>query len=149
MITQPTTSQLLLDVIEELEREVLPVLKDEALGMRVQMVFATLRQCAARADREIATMREESADCLAYAAEVLAITGDPAIASAIDAATPGDDLRLVPVSRDYERAGEAMALAIERALDARQADLVAAGERILLARMAAERGLSELATVGR
>lgn len=149
MITRPSTPQILADVAEELRREIMPLLSTTTLQIRLQMIMSVLEQCAARSGIEIALMREEIAAYRDYADRVAAATGDPAVRAASDAVAVGDDLRLEAVSAEYSRAGEALAVALETALDAGQADLVTEGERLLTARIATEQGLTALATAGR
>ena len=149
MITRPSTPQILNSIVEELTREVLPLLETTTSQIRLQMIMTVLGQCAGRAEQEIALMREEAAASTDYARRVADATGDVELQTAVDALEVGDDLRLPAITAEYVAASEALALALETALDAGLADLVADGERLLSQRIATEQSLTALVTSGR
>jgi hypothetical protein len=72
MITRPSTDALIADCCQELMEEILPALNDDTLRLRLIMTETVLRNAAVRAAHEIAWMREETTELLAYAAEVCA-----------------------------------------------------------------------------
>ncbi len=149
MIIRPSTPQVLVDIVEELNREILPLLTDTTAQIRMHMITSVLSQCAGRAEQEIALMREESVAYRSYATRVAEATGDEDLTAAIDASALGDDLRLSAVSDQYAVASDMLATALEAALDAGLAELVAEGESLLTNRIATEQNLTELTTAGR
>lgn len=149
MNIHPSTSQILRDLAEELNREILPLLSDSTDQVRLHMITAVLGQCAVRAGTEIALMTDETAAYRAYATGVASATADEAVRSATDAIGTSDDLRLEAVLAEYTRASEAFGTALEAAMDAGLTDLVARGEQLLQMRIANEQLMAGVATAGR
>jgi hypothetical protein len=146
---RPSTPQVLRDLADELDREIMPLLSDSTDQIRLHMVMAVLNQCAVRADSEIALMREESQHYAAYGHSVAQATGNADLAAAVAAIEPTSDLHLPAILAEYTRASEAFGTALELALDAGLADLVAQGEELLQRRIANEQQMAGVADVGR
>jgi hypothetical protein len=152
MIARPTTDTLIADCCRELTEEILPALTDDTLRLRLVMTETVLRNAAVRAAHEIAWMRAETADLLAYASDVAASHGGEPLREAIAAAqaSPADSLHLADVAARYERAGEAFARALAAAQQARAAGLVARARELLRDRIATEKQvMASYAVVGR
>lgn len=149
MIIRPSTPQVLTDIVEELNREILPLLPDSPSQVRLFMITAVLGQMAERAGQEIAVMKEESARYVEYCLDVADTAGNEAVRQAAEAVLPTADLRLDAVSAEYAQASEALASAIEVALDAGLTELVSRGERLLEDRVANEQRMAGAATAGR
>lgn len=150
MITRPSTSRILEDVVEELMRDIMPSLTDPAQQIRLHMLTIVLNNCANASEREIAVMREEIPVYVDFASDVAAATGSAGIAAAADAAHMGDSLVLADVIADYQRASSVFADAMDLVMDTMERDLIARGEDILRMRMDNEREiLSGVAAVGR
>ena len=139
MKTRPSTPQIIRDICDELVREIMPLLPDTTAQVRLHMITAVLQSCATRAGNEIEWMRQETADYTAYAVRVADVTGDSQVRASVEAITPSDALDLDAVASEYSRAGEALAVALERAMDDGRADLVAQGEALLASRLERER----------
>ena len=152
MIIRPTTDALIADCCRELTEEILPALTDETLRLRLVMTETVLRNAAVRAAHEIAWMREETAALMAYAAEVAARHGSPALRDAMAAADSShpDGLHLAEVAERYERAGQAFATAMAAATEAGHDDLIAKARELLRDRVAIEKEvMAAYAVVGR
>lgn len=159
MITRPSTPQILLDVCEELRRDVLPGITDPAAQIRMHMLMGVLANCANAAAHEIAHMTDETAAYRAYAHDVAAATGlaglpsdmpSPPAGDPPQAAAPRPSLHLDDVAAEYSRAGDAFATALEAAMDAGHRELIARGEDLLRQRRDTEQSiLSGMASAGR
>lgn len=150
MITRPSTSRVLEDVVQELTRDILPSLTDPAQQIRLHMLMIVLNDCANASEREIAVMREETSLYLEFASDVAAATGDTAVATAIDSARTGDSLVLSDVIDDYQRASRAFSTAMDLVMDSMNSEFITRGEDILRMRMDNERAiLSGVSAVGR
>lgn len=150
MITRPSTSRILEDVVEELTRDILPTLTDPAQQIRLHMLMIVLNNCANASEREIAVMREEIPVYLDFATEVAAATGNAEVAAAASAAQPGESLVLSDVIADYQRASSAFADAMDLVMDGGDSAVIQRGEDILRMRMDNERAiLSGVSAVGR
>ncbi len=134
MIGRPTTAQLLEDCARELRDKVLPAVTDDTLRVDLQMLEQVVRSCALRAAHEIAWMAEEVVAIEAYAADAVLALPDAEEAAAALAAfreQRPDTLHLDDRVADYDRAGEALATAVEAALAAGDAELTAQGTALL------------------
>lgn len=150
MITRPSTSRVLEDVVEELTRDILPVISDPAQQIRLHMLMIVLNNCANASEREISVMREETAVYLDFAGDVATATGDADVAAAVSASQMGDSLILSDVIADYQRASRAFSTAMDLVMDTVNRDFIERGEGILQMRMDNERAiLSGVAAVGR
>lgn len=149
MNIRPSTPQVLRDLAEELSREVMPLLADSTDQIRLHMIMAVLGQCAVRAGSEIALMKEEVSSSAAYGADVATATGRADLQALVDSIGDPPDLHLDVVIAQYTRASEALAAALEAAMDAGLADLVARGEQLLQERVANEQLMAGVATAGR
>ena len=150
MITRPSTSRILEDVVEELTRDILPSITDPAQQIRLHMLMIVLNNCANASEREIAVMREEIPVYLDFATEVAATTGNAEVAAAASAAQPGESLVLSDVIADYQRASSAFADAMDLVMDGGDSAVIQRGEDILRMRMDNERAiLSGVSAVGR
>jgi hypothetical protein len=150
MITRPSTSRILEDVVEELTRDIMPSITDPAQQIRLQMLMVVLNNCANASEREIAVMREEIPVYLQFASDVASATGSEDVAAAVDLAQPGDSLVLADVISDYQRASRAFSTAMDLVMDTVNRDFIARGEGILRTRMDNERAiLSGVSAVGR
>lgn len=149
MINRPNTPQILRDLAEELNREIMPLLDDSTDQIRLFMITAVLGQCAVRADKEIALMKQETASYLTFAQDVADATHDANLATTIAQIHSSDDLHLEAVSAEYVRASEAFGLALEIAMDAGEDALVTRGEELLQTRIAHEQMMAGVASAGR
>lgn len=150
MITRPSTSRILEDVVEELTRDILPAISDPAQQIRLHMLMIVLNNCANASEREISVMREEIPVYLDFASDVAAATGDADVAAAVSAGQMGDSLVLSDVIADYQRASRAFSTAMDLVMDTVNRDFIARGEGILQMRMDNERAiLSGVSAVGR
>lgn len=150
MITRPSTSRILEDVVEELTRDILPSLTDPAQQIRLHMLMIVLNNCANASEREISVMKDEIPRYVDFATDVAAATGNADVAAAAAAAQPGDSLVLSDVIADYQRASSAFSTAMDLVMDAVDRDFIQRGEDILRLRMDNERAiLSGVAAVGR
>lgn len=150
MITRPSTSRILEDIVEELTRDILPSITDPAQQIRLQMLLVVLNNCANASEREIAVMRDEIPLYLQFASDVAAATGSEDVAAAVDFAQPGDSLVLSDVISDYQRASRAFTTAMDLVMDTVNRDFIERGEQILRTRMDNERAiLSGVSAVGR
>jgi hypothetical protein len=140
VIGRPTTERVLLDCCRVLEDDILPVVADETMQVRVVMLGKVLRNAAVRAAHEVAWMREEAGAMEAYARTVAAATGAEGLHTALGAlaAGPHTSLHLEDVVDVYVRASEALSVALEVALDEGDDELVREGESLLSARLAHE-----------
>ena len=149
MITRPSTDQILRDVADELQREIMPLLSDSTDQVRLHMITAVINQCAGRASREIAVMKDEIAQMSRYVADVAAASENGDVQAALTAIAPSDDVLLTSVSDEYVRASEALGTAIEVAMDASLSDLVTRGEALLRERITNEQQMADVASAGR
>lgn len=150
MITRPSTSRILEDVVEELTRDILPTITDPAQQIRLQMLMVVLNNCANASEREISVMREEIPVYLQFASDVASATGSEEVAAAVDLAQPGDSLVLSDVISDYQRASRAFSTAMDLVMDTVHREFIERGEGILQMRMDNERAiLSGVSAVGR
>ena len=153
MLSRPTTEQILLDCREELLSTIAPAVPDGPVLVAVQMLENVLRNCATRAAHEIAWMREEGAEMVAFATAVAGGPhGDAAVRDALDAHERGrsDSLHLDDVAATYALAGACLSAAIDAAMAAGDADLQAQARGILERRLAHENEImGEWAFVGR
>lgn len=150
MITRPSTSRILEDVVEELTRDIMPSLTDPAQQIRLHMLMIVLNNCANASEREISVMREEIPVYVDFAADVASSTGSAEVAAAAEAAQPGDSLVLSDVIADYQRASSAFSDAMDLVMDTVNHEFIARGEGILRMRMDNERAiLSGVSAVGR
>jgi len=150
MITRPSTSRVLEDVVEELTRDIMPSLTDPAQQIRLHMLMIVLNNCANASEREISVMREEIPMYVDFAADVAASTGSAEVAAAAEAARMGDSLVLSDVIADYQRASSAFSDAMDLVMDTVNREFIERGEAILRMRMDNERAiLSGVAAVGR
>ena len=53
MITRPSTSRALEDVVEELSRDIMPIITDPAQQIRLHMLMVVLNDCVNASEREI------------------------------------------------------------------------------------------------
>jgi hypothetical protein len=131
-------------------RDVMPGIADHAAQIRLHMLIATLNSAANASAAEISLMKQEVALYLAYAGDVVQITGDDATAEAVADAAPAESLLLADVAAEYARAGRALTAAMDAAMDQRKGALIERGEELLRLRLANERTiLSGSSTVGR
>ncbi|MCX6433696.1 MAG: hypothetical protein NTX29_13275 [Actinobacteria bacterium] len=150
MITRPSTSRALEDVVEELNRDILPVITDPAQQIRLHMLMIVLNDCVNASEREISVMRTEIPTYLAFAEDVATSTGDPEVAAAVAGAQMGDSLVLSDVIRDYENASRAFSTAMDLVMDTVNREFIERGEALLKARVTNERAiLSGSSAVGR
>jgi len=150
MITRPSTSRVLEDVVEEILRDIMPSITDPAQQIRLHMLTIVLNNCANASEREISVMRDESAVYLEFAADVAAATGSPEVAAAVEAAHIGASLVLSDVITDYQRASRAFSTAMDLVMDTVDREFIGRGEDILRTRMDNERAiLSGVSDVGR
>ena len=70
MITRPSTSRVLEDVVVELTRDILPMITDPAQQIRLHMLMVVLNDCVNASEREISVMRTEIPEYLAFAGDV-------------------------------------------------------------------------------
>ncbi len=150
MITRPSTSRALEDVVEELTRDILPVITDPAQQIRLHMLMIVLNDCVNASEREISVMRTEIPTYLAFAEDVATSTGDPEVAAAVAGAQMGDSLVLRDVIRDYENASRAFSTAMDLVMDTVNRAFIERGETLLRTRVTNERAiLSGSSAVGR
>ena len=150
MITRPSTSRILEDVVDEIMRDIMPSITDPAQQIRLHMLTIVLNNCANAREREISVMREEIPVYLSFAADVAAASGDANVAAAAEAAQMGESLVLADVIADYQRASRAFSTAMDLVMDTVNREFIERGEDILRARMANERAiLSGVSAVGR
>ncbi len=150
MITRPSTSRALEDVVEELTRDILPVITDPAQQIRLHMLMIVLNDCVNASEREISVMRTEIPTYLAFAEDVATSTGDPEVAAAVAGAQMGDSLVLSDVIRDYENASRAFSTAMDLVMDTVNRAVIERGETLLRTRVTNERAiLSGSSAVGR
>ena len=127
MITRPTTAQVLLDCAREVRESIAPAVTDPTVKVRLEMLELLLASCAVRAGHEIEWMAEESAELIAYAADVLAAHPNDGLGVLLDAAhAEPESLGLDDRIAAYDRAGRAFAAALDHAM--------AAGDEALSAR---------------
>ena len=150
MITRPSTSRVLEDVVEELTRDILPMITDPAQQIRLHMLMVVLNDCANASEREISVMRTEIPEYLAFAADVAKVTGNAAVDAAVAGAQMGESLVLTDVIRDYENASRAFSTAMDLVMDTVDRNFIERGEALLRTRVMNERAiLSGSSAVGR
>lgn len=141
MLSRPTTDQILADCRSELLNAIDAAISDPAAKIAIQMMENVLRNCAMRAAHEIAWMREETNDMIAFAERV---DGSAATSAALTAALRhhaaerSDSLHLDDVSSTYGLAGECLSTALEAALATGDDELCAAGRALLEQRLGHE-----------
>lgn len=153
MLSRPTTDQILSDCRNELLTTIDAAVSDPAAKIAIQMLENVLRNCATRAAHEIAWMREETADMIAFAERVAAsVAATGALVTALGQYNEGhsESLHLDEVSVTYGLAGECLSVALEAALAAEDDALIEAGCTLLEQRLAHELGImGEWTMVGR
>jgi len=150
MITRPSTSRVLEDVVEEITRDIMPVITDPAQQIRLHMLMIVLNDCANASEREISVMRAEIPTYLAFADDVAKATGSAEVAAAVAGAQMGDSLVLSDVIRDYENASRAFSTAMDLVMDTVNREFIERGEALLKTRVTNERAiLSGSSAVGR
>jgi hypothetical protein len=141
MLSRPTTDQIILDCRNELLNTIDPAVDSPQVKIAIQMMENVLRNCATRAQHEIAWMREEADAMMAFAHTVAA---SPASTAAVTAALTAYDaghttsLHLDEMTRTYDLAGDCLSVALEAAMAAGDDALHVAGRAILDARLAHE-----------
>ena len=150
MITRPSTSRVLEDVVEELTRDIMPMITDPAQQIRLHMLMIVLNDCVNASEREISVMRSEIAEYLAFA-------GDVAKARAMMTlqrqslgprwATPSSS----PMSSaNTGNASRTFSTAMDLVMDSINRDFIARGEALLKTRVVNGRAiLSGSSAVGR
>jgi hypothetical protein len=134
VISKPTTEQVLLGIVRDLNEVILPTVNDEPAKVALGMITQLLQGCAQRAAHEIAWMAEEIA-------AIDAVTGRSTVI---------ESWHLADVSDRYHEASTALSEAIEAAYAS--GDLTSAAELrdLLLARSAHEMAIvGALNLVGR
>ena len=150
MITRPSTSRILEDVVEELTRDIMPSLTDPAQQIRLHMLMIVLNNCANASEREISVMRQEIPQYLAFASDVADATGSADVAASVAAGQMRDSLILSDVIDDYQRASRAFSTAMDLVMDTTDHRFIERGEDLLRMRMDHERAiLSGVSAVGR
>ncbi|MGI9137289.1 MAG: hypothetical protein ACR2JS_09580 [Candidatus Nanopelagicales bacterium] len=150
MITRPSTSRVLEDVVEELSRDIMPIITDPAQQIRLHMLMIVLNDCVNASEREISVMRTEIPTYLAFADDVAKATGSAEVAAAVAGAQMGDSLVLSDVIRDYENARRAFSTAMDLVMDTVNREFIERGEELLRTRVTNERAiLSGSSAVGR
>jgi len=131
MITRPSTSRALEDVVEELTRDIMPAITDPAQQIRLHMLMIVLNDCVNASEREISVMRTEIPTYLAFADDVAKATGNAEVAAAVAGAQMGDSLVLSDVIRDYENASRAFSTAMDLVMDTVNHEFIERGEALL------------------
>ncbi len=150
MITRPSTSRVLEDVVEELSRDIMPLITDPAQQIRMHMLMIVLNDCVNASEREISVMRAEIPQYLNFVNDVAAATGDAAVAAAAAGASMGTSLVLSDVIADYESASRAFSTAMDLVMDTVNREFIERGEELLRQRVTNERAiLSGSSAVGR
>lgn len=153
MLSRPTTDQILADCRRELLGTIDAAIADPAAKIAIQMMENVLRNCATRAAHEIAWMREETDDMVAFAERVAASTiATESVITALGAYTSqrSDSLHLDDMSRTYSLAGECLSVSLEAALAAGDDELTDAGRALLEQRLTHEMEImGEWTMVGR
>ena len=150
MITRPSTSRVLEDVVGEFTRDILPMITDPAQQIRLHMLMVVLNDCVNASEREISVMRTEIPEYLAFAGDVAEATGNAEVKAAVAGAQMGDSLVLSDVIRDYENASRAFSTAMDLVMDTVDREFVERGEILLRTRVTNERAiLSGSSVVGR
>lgn len=141
MITRPSTSRVLEDVVVELTRDILPMITDPAQQIRLHMLMVVLNDCVNASEREISVMRTEIPEYLAFAGDVAGATGNAEVKAAVAGAQMGDSLVLSDVIRDYENASRAFSTAMDLVMDKVDREFVERGETLLRTRVTNERAI--------
>jgi hypothetical protein len=149
MITRPSTPQLIDGVIRGLEREFSALLSDETAQVRLQMLFATLRHCASRADHEIELMTQEAEAYRQFAKDVAERAEDAGLQDRLGEAGPATSMSLGSVSEAYNRAGDAFGAAMEIVWARGWSADMAVAEDLLRQRVANECRMTQPVGVGR
>jgi hypothetical protein len=153
MLSRPTTEQILLDCREELLSTIAPAISDGAVLVAIQMMENVLRNCATRAGHEIAWMREEIDEMVAFAERVAdGPHATSAVNDALAACTAGrsQSLHLDDVTATYSLAGHSLSAALDAVMAAGDSALQAEGRAILERRLDHENAImGEWAFVGR
>jgi hypothetical protein len=138
VITRPSTSQIILDCRRELLEVIKPAVDSEAAQVSIDMLENVLRNCATRADHEIAWMAEETSTMATYAQAVETAGHRTETLTAALAAAAADDtvgLDLAAVTHRYALAGEAFSCALEAAIAAGEDSLTAQAADLLQRRV--------------
>lgn len=153
MLSRPTTEQLILDCRNELLNTIDPAVAAEPVKIAIQMLENVLRNCATRAAHEIAWMRDETEQMIAFAHRVAdSACATPAIAGALDAFRAGrsDSIHLDDVTHTYSLAGHCFSAAIDAVMAAGDDDLHLAAREVLTTRLEHETQImGEWSFVGR
>jgi hypothetical protein len=153
MLSRPTTEQIILDCREELLNTIAPTVPEGPVLVAIQMMENVLRNCATRAAHEIAWMREEGDEMVAFARRVAAAGhATTALLDAVAAfdGTSRDSLHLDDATTTYDLAGRCMSAAIDAVMAPGDADLQAEARAILGRRLEHENEImGEWAFVGR
>jgi len=150
MITRPSTSRALEDVVEELSRDIMPIITDPAQQIRLHMLMVVLNDCVNASEREISVMRTEIPTYLAFADDVAKAAGNAEVAAAVAGAQMGESLVLSDVISDYENASRAFSTAMDLVMDTVNREFIERGEELLKTRVTNERAiLSGSSAVGR
>ena len=152
MIPRPTTDVLIRDCCRELTDEILPVLPDDTLKVRLIMTMTVLSNAAVRAANEIAWMRDETQAMLDFARDVAQARPDDTVTAALAAAAAGprDSLRLKDVVDVYESADRAFDAAQQAAQQAGAQEFIDRAGVLLRARIETEKQvMADYAVVGR
>ena len=152
MIPRPTTDVLIRDCCRDSAEEILPVLPDDTLKVRLIMTMTVLSNAAVRAANEIAWMRDETQAMLGFARDVATAQPDEAVTAALAAAEAGprDSLRLIDVVDVYESADRAFDAAQQAAQQAGSREFIDRAAVLLRARIETEKQvMADYAVVGR
>lgn len=141
MISQPTSEVLLESVRAALLSRVVPCVSDPQALVALDRINSILGTVARRCDHEIAWMREEIADTVALATELIEAGQDSGgvLVEALDALTrdAGRSDHMSDVAADYSRAGELLSRCLEVTLIL-DGPLHDRGEQAIKARLARE-----------
>lgn len=141
MISQPTTTQLLAVVRQELAEKVAPAVTDPQVATSLHMIDHILRAMAVRAEHELGWMAEEMAAIEAVGERVAAsgLAGAAAVGEALQAfrSQRAAGLHAADITDDYNRATEVLSRAVE-ATFGEEGELRAAVQELLDQRLAHE-----------
>lgn len=121
MLSRPTTEQIILDCRNELLNTIDPAVSAEPVKIAIQMLENVLRNCATRAAHEIAWMRDETEQMVAFATKVAASDyATSGVTAALEAYAAGrsDSLHLDDVAATYHLAGNCLSAAIDAVMAA-------------------------------
>lgn len=153
MLSRPTTEQIILDCRNELLNTIDPAVSAEPVKIAIQMLENVLRNCATRAAHEIAWMRDETEQMVAFAQKVAASPcASDGIAQALAAyeSQRSDSLHLDDVAATYHLAGNCLSAAIDAVMAAGDDALHLEARAILSLRLERENQImGEWSFVGR